>query len=400
MAPDGSVACPGVESGAVEAEAAPGHRPRVLLLIKCLGYGGAERLLVDMAAQRDAGAFDYEAAYVLRDEDTLVPALEATGVPVHCLGARTNTDLRWLVALRRLLVSGRFDIVHLHLPYAAALGRPVVATLPRHRRPLVLYTEHSMWGKIALPVRALNRLTIRLDKAVVAVSRSSREALPPSVRRRARVVVHGVDLTQATALRARCDEMRASVRSELGVPAGDVLVLAVANLRAEKGYDVLLEATRLLMQRGAPVRVVAVGRGPLEQQLRADHAAMGLGERFAFVGPRRDVLRLMAGADCFVLASHFEGLPVALMEATASALAIVASAVGEIPEILSDGTDALLVPPGRPDALADALARVVADGDLRCRLARSALARSALFDVAQASRAIEDIYRELLAGAR
>ena len=94
-----------------------------------------------------------------------MPAMEETGVTVHRLGAEGNWDLRWLAALRRLLVSGRFDIVHTHLPLAASLARPVVASLPRRSRPLLVYTEHSMWDKMALLVKALNRTTIGLDRA-------------------------------------------------------------------------------------------------------------------------------------------------------------------------------------------------------------------------------------------
>src|SRR5580704_576471 len=118
-----------------------GRRPRVLLLIKCLGYGGAEQLLVDLVANRDAGAFDYEVAYVLASEKSLVPAVEASGVPVHALGARGNGDPRWLPVLRRLLVDGNYDLVHFHLPYAAALGRLVALTLPRRKRPVLVYPD-------------------------------------------------------------------------------------------------------------------------------------------------------------------------------------------------------------------------------------------------------------------
>jgi Glycosyl transferase 4-like domain len=115
-------------------------RPRVLLLIKGLGLGGAERLLVDVVGARDRERFDYEVAYVLSEQDALVSAMEGTGVPVHGLGAAASADLRWTAALRRLLVQGRFDVLHAHLPYTAAFGRLAALTLPRARRPAVVYT--------------------------------------------------------------------------------------------------------------------------------------------------------------------------------------------------------------------------------------------------------------------
>jgi len=395
---EGSVSIRIVE-GHMQSRTAP-ERPRVLLLIKCLGYGGAERLLVDIAAHRDRENFEYEVAYVLGQEDALVPAMQETGVAVHCLGAKNNWDLRWLGALRRLLVDGRFDIVHTHLPLAAALARPVVASLPRRGRPLLVYTEHSMWDKMALLVKALNRTTIGLDRALVVVSESARDALPPVLRRRARVVVHGVDLERSEQMMSLRDSVRDDVRSEFGISPAERLVLTVANLRPEKGYDVLLESARLLAETGEPVRVVAVGRGPLRDELEERRRALGLGDRFVFAGQRDDALRLMAGADLFVLASRQEGLPVALMEAASVGLPIVATTVGEIPRLFTSDLDAVLVPPENAEALAAAIARVAADESLRGRLGRGAAELSAIFDVAKATKEIESLYSEVLEGGR
>ena len=104
----------------------------------------------------------------------------------------------------------------------------------------------------------------------------------------------------------------------------------------------------------------------------------------------------MAGADVFVLSSLYEGLPVAIMEATSMGLAIVTTSVGEIPNFLTDGTDALIVAPGDPGALARAIERLAGDEALRCRLGRGALAQSSQFDIARAAKEIEAIYGRLL----
>jgi len=376
-------------------EAAPGRRIRVLVAIKCLGFGGAERLVVDMVANGDTSAFDYEVAYLLEREDALVPALTARGTPVHSLGARGNADLRWMARLRSLLLTGRFDVVHFHLPYTAALGRLVVASLPRAVRPPVVYTEHSLWNRMAVLIKVVNRAGIGLDRSLVVVSQAAHDALPDALKDRARVIVLGVDLSLSDELAARRDEIRAEVRGELGVPEGDTLVLTVANLRPEKGYDVLLEAARLVDGHHLPIRFAAVGRGPLERALRERHRALGLDQRFTFLGQRDDVLRLLVGSDVFLLASRQEGLPVVLMEATSVGMPIVATAVGGVPQVLTDGTDGLVVPPGDPVALAAATERLAADPGLRERLGRAARERSAMFDVAAACRQIEEIYRDL-----
>jgi glycosyltransferase involved in cell wall biosynthesis len=389
-------------AGAAEATGSAGAdgRPRVLLLIKGLGLGGAERLLVDVMATRDRERFDYEVAYVLSSEAALVPAMKATGVPVHCLGGSASADLRWTRALRRLLARGHYDVLHAHLPYTAALGRLVALTLPGRHRPVLVYTEHSLWNKAAVVTKALNRATVGIDQALIVVSTAARDALPLALRTRARVVVHGVDRARFAELLEERQALRGAVRHELAVPDDELIALTVANLRSEKGYDVLLAAARLVVADGAPVRFVSVGRGPLEGELTAAADAAGLAGHLLFLGTRTDTARLMAGADIFVLPSHQEGLPVALMEAMSAGLPVVATVVGGVPDVVTDGVEGLLVPPGRADRLAEAVSQVARDPALRARLAEASLARSEVFDVRRAARVIESVYTELLDARR
>ena len=372
------------------------ERPlRVLLAIKCLGYGGAERLLVDMVAAANRQRFEYEVAYVLRHQDALVPAIVTGGTPVHALDAANNADLRWLAAFRHVLVNGHYDVVHFHLPYAAALGQLVVNSLPRAARPGIVYTEHSLWDRARFVNRALLRLSMARGEQLVTVSKASYDALPAALQRRATTVVHGVDLSRSDSLIARREELRDRVRSELGVGHDELLFMTVANLRPEKGYDVLLTAARAIADSGLPIRIAAVGRGPLDDALHARHVDLALGDRFQFLGQRDDVLQLLAGADAFVLASTQEGLPVSLMEATSVGMPIVASSIGGVPQILEDEVDALLVPPGDPSRLVEAMKRLASDPQLRELLGRRAKQRSAMFDIAEAGRAVERIYEQV-----
>ena len=375
----------------------PRSRKRVLLVIKCFDVGGAERLLVEMAARRDREAFEYEAAHVLKDADGLSSAMRSTGTPVHSLGATGDWDLRWTIAFRRLLVEGRYDVVHFHLPYTASVGRWVVRSIPRKSRPKVVYTEHGTWSFTPAPVRMLNGAGIRLDDALVTVSESARQNLPKSLQPRAEVLIHGVDFSRSRdALRDK-ERIRESVRDEFGIPSDHMLVLKVGNLRREKGYEVILEAARILVARGVPVSFITVGHGPLAEKMQQLHDELGLGERFRFLGVRDDVIRLMAGSDIFTMSSHLESLPLVVMEATSLGLPMVLTAAGEIPRILTDSVDALVVPTGRPDLLAEALERVVRDPALRESLGKAALVRSEMFDVTSAARRIEALYNRILA---
>ncbi len=311
-----------------------------------------------------------------------MPELEAAGVPVHSLGARSNRDLGWMLRLRALLLRGNFDVVHFHLPYTAVLGRMVVLTVPRRRRPALVSTEHTLWNWLALGWKVLHRATIGLDDRVLTVSEAARRTHapePPAPRpgRRSTVLIPAPSRAEMQ----QRETLRRDVRAEFGLQDGELLALTVANLRPEKAYDVLLHAARLTAERSVPVRFVAAGQGPMRDELEAERRQLGLGDRFRFAGERSDVLRLLAGADLFVLPSRHEALPVVIMEATTAGVPLVVTSVGELPLLFTNGVDALVVPPDQPEALADAVAAVAADGDLRRRLARGSLARGELFDV-------------------
>ncbi len=358
----------------------------VLWVIKGLGPGGAERLLVSMAAAHDPQVATFECAYVVPWKGHLVPDLEARNVPCQCV-SHARRDLRWPLRLARLVRSGRFDVVHVHSPLPGSVARLAARTMKASRRPQVFTTEHNAWGTFRAPTRWLNRLTNRGDRHTFAVSAEVARSLRGPVVERSTVLTHGIDLETARAAFAK----RAERRAEFGVAEGELLLATVANFRAQKDYPTLLAACARMRQRGVPFRLVAVGQGPLEAEMRALHAQLGLGEQVQLLGYRADAVDVLAAADVFVMASKWEGLPVALMEATALGLPCVLTEVGGMPDALgADG--ARWVPPADPGALADALAEVGADDALRARLAARSAAAAAQFDVARAARAIEHHY--------
>lgn len=361
---------------------------RVLWLIKGLGPGGAERLLTAAAAVRDRQRFSIEVTYLLPWKNHLVAELESAGVPCECLGVRDERDLRWVARLRRRLVRRPVDVVHAHSPYVAAFARLAVRSLPRRIRPRMITTEHNPWSTFKFPTRAANALTARLDDATFAVSNETRDSMWRGARARTEVLVHGVDVERIRGEKTA----REAVRRELDVDQATVLVGTVANYHPKKDWPNLLRAARLLADRGAPVRFCAVGQGPLEDEVRALHTELDLDGIVTLTGYRADAVRLMAGCDVFTLASRWEGLPVAVMEACALGLPLVTTAVGGLVDEFTDDVDALLVPPSNAAALADAIERVAYDRALRERLAHAAAEHACAFDVRRAVRRIEQEY--------
>jgi glycosyltransferase involved in cell wall biosynthesis len=367
---------------------------RVLLLIKGLGPGGAERLLVHQAR---CGADDiaYEVAYLVPGKDQLVGELAEAGVSSSCLGAASSVDPRWLVRLRRRLGQGDVDVVHVHSPLVASGTRLVVRALPARRRPALVYTEHNRWEQYEPLTRHLNHLTYGLDDWQLAVSGGVRDSIHRSRRARVQVLVHGIDVAAVAAGAAGRDEVRAS----WGVGPETVVVGTVANLRTEKAYPDLVDAAGRVVAAspGREVVFVAIGQGPLEAEIGAAVRSSGLGDRFRLLGYRPDATSLMAGFDLFVLASHHEGLPVALMEAQALGLPVVATAVGGVPEAVEHEVSGLLVEPGQPAALAAAVLTLAGDPGRRARMGEAAREQARRFDAAAATATIEDGYRRLVA---
>jgi glycosyltransferase involved in cell wall biosynthesis len=375
------------------ARRAEGRPTRVLWLIKGLDPGGAELLLSMLAEVRDRDDFEYEAAYLLPWKTGLVGSLEDAGVPVHCLRGGREWDLRWAARLRRLVRERRYDVVHIHSPYVAGIARMALRAMLASVRPRIVYTEHLPWWGYVRPTRILNRLTYRLDDANLAVSRTVTDSIPSGIRERVHVVVQGIFPERVR------DQLRFrdEVRAELGIGPDEIVVGTVAHFREQKGYPVLLGAARRVVDSGLPVRFVAVGRGPQETDIRAIHSRLGLGDRFLLTGFREDATRVMAAFDMFALASHTEGLPLALMEALTLGMPVVATAVGGIPEGFTDGVEGLLVPPSRPDLLAHAIVTLAQDPELRARMSEAAADRGRAFDIRGSARTMEGIYRAVVA---
>ena len=371
----------------------PARPLRVLWLTKGLGPGGAERLLVTHAAVADRDHLAFESAYLLPHKTHLVPELEALGVATHALDASRPTDPRWIARLRRLVTEGDFDIIHAHSPAPAAQARVLVRSLPATSRPAFVYTEHNRWPSHGRVTRAANAVTFGLNDATIAVSQEVRDSIGARHRDGVQVVIHGIDIRSIRDLVGQRD----ATRAELGIQPEQVLAVTVANFRGPKGYPDLLEAARLVIDRDPSARFVIVGQGPLESELRARHGQLGLGDRVAILGYRADAPRITAAADLFVLASHHEGLPVAVMEAFAAGVPVVATRVGGLAEAVADGISGRLVPARRPDLLAAAIGGLADDPAERVRLATGAAAAADRFSAERSATEIEAVYRQAMA---
>jgi glycosyltransferase involved in cell wall biosynthesis len=272
----------------------------------------------------------------------------------------------------------------------ASIARPALRAAAPHTR--FVYTEHNRWDRFSAATRTANMVTFPLNQLSYAVSDDCRESIPPALRSRVSTLIHGIDVGAVAARRA--DRERA--RTALGVGPEEIVVGTVANLRRQKNYPLLLEVARRVTQRRGDVVFLAVGQGPLRAELDEEHRRLGLADRFRFLGFRSDVHSVMSAFDVFCLASEHEGLPVALMEARALGLPVVATSVGGVTGAVRHGHDGELVPSRDAAALTAAIERVAADRALRSHLAAGSAAAASLYCAESPVRQQESAYLELL----
>src|SRR5882724_2452905 len=192
------------------------------------------------------------------------------------------------------------------------------------------------------------------------------------------------------------DRFTPAPRSDRGPTTGPPILLTVARLDPIKGYDTLVRAARLLVTRGQDFRWHLVGDGPMRANLEKAVSVPPLAGRVELLGfkSQEEVCELFRQATLFVLPSHSEGLPVALMEALASGIPCVSTPVNGIPEIIQNGVNGLLIPPGDPQALAEAIATILNDRGLRSSMA--AAARPSMekdYDIRRTGRMMAALFR-------
>lgn len=383
---------------------------RILLAIGTLEVGGAELQLVRLATELHERGHDVT-VMTMSWGGPLLERLKAAGVPTQ-VGSWLISP-RWFIpegfdelpplrrrivalpgfparlvgrALRRLQLRRavrrlRPDVCHAWLPATCAGLLPIAfsAGVPVRVggwRAIAASVDNAEQGRLA------RELVARSSQVVVAnsqaVANDLRRRIPPP--RRVEVIPNGVDLPTRLADPGRDN------------PVG----MIIANFNVWKGHADLIAA---MAQMERPPRLRFIGDGRERANIEAAIAAANLGEFISLDGRLSDASQFYADAQFAVLASHHEGLPNAVLEAMAAGLPTVACAVGGIPELIEDGVTGLLVPPRDPAAMAEALARISSDAQLRSRMGVAARARTAEMGWDACVERYLSLYGELLAAA-
>jgi 3-deoxy-D-manno-octulosonic-acid transferase len=378
--------------------AAVADRMRVLHVIDTLRPGGAEQLILTTARHLDRARYEFVVVALAAPLDLQVQ-LEAAGAPVHAVHMRSRADVAAFLRLVRVIRAYRPAIVHTHLSNANVFGR-IAAWLAGV--PCVLSTlhaqEYSYWkgGWRTTFRKYVDGLSVRcVNDRLLAVSRAVADDYERHLHVSNIEVLHNyVEPSRF----APIDRQEAAARRASFGWTDEFVIAQVARLDWDKGQATLVAAMTRIIRDAPNARLLLIGSGPLRAELQQLVDASHLTEVVRFVDQRTDVRDVLGIADVFAFPSIVEGFGIALVEAMAMGLPIVATRTGGITEVVTDDVDGLLVPPGDDEALADALARMYRDGALRRRLgeqARATVARR--FSATVGVPALERIYSQLAA---
>jgi glycosyltransferase involved in cell wall biosynthesis len=317
--------------------------------VENLNRGGLERMVLELVKIQHRQGHRCQVV-CLYEEGTLAHELAALGIPVHACGKRQGLDLRALVRARRRISAHATDVLHTH--NAVAHYQAVLATCGLGLR-LIVNTRHGMGSNRRAARREwfYRRALARTDAVVTVCEAARRDAIqrgivPPE---KARVVPNGIPLAS---FQPASEAMRQSLRQQLGVAATTRVIGTVGRLNWAKDQAGLIRAFRLLRERQPDAVLVLIGDGELRGALQQTAHDEGVADSVHFLGDRNDVRELLQGLDLFVLSSVSEGYSMALLEACAVALPIVATDVGGNGEIVRDGETGRLVPASDAAALA------------------------------------------------
>jgi len=388
------------------------ERPiNVLRVIARLNVGGPALHVAYLTAGLADRGYDTTlvAGTVGRGEESMAFVADAKGVRVEVIDELHRKispfrDARAIFRLAQLIRRERPTILHTHTAKAGAVGRIAALLAGPARPPIVVHTFHGhvlrgYFNPVASRgFRVLEQVLARTTTTLVAVSPEVQDELvrlhvaPAS---KFTVVRLGIELDQ----RVGDDQAaRAETRRLLGVGDEPFIIGWVGRMTAVKRTDVVVRVLSKLVERGVDARLLLVGDGPDRDDLERDAHELGVIKRCLFLGYQEDVARLYNAIDALLLPSVNEGTPVSVIESLAARRPAVATKVGGTPDVIRDGVDGFLVDPADGEALAERLAELASDPQLRARM--GAAGRERVLERYAVDRLVDDIdrlYRRLLA---
>ena len=381
-----------------------GSPDTVLHVVDGLGLSGKTRNLVSLVSQLDRRRYAPVVCRLDPEWSQLVGQLEAAGVPLYTIACKAGVSPGMVLRLARLAWRVKAGIVHCYNPRpmlygglaARALGiRAVVGSLSA----FACQMSDRSYSFLPQPLATVSRRNVYRNRLAASAMRFL-VAVSPSLGRRfcqsssvpldkLRVISYGTDLRAVDRVTV---ERVSELRQQLCFRSDDIVIGSVGRLVEQKDYPTQLRAFAFAAARVPGLRMVIAGDGPLRSSLEDLTRDLGIADRVQFLGNWNDVPALLRSVDLFALASKFEPFGVALLEAKAAGLPIVATAVNEIPEIVQDGESGLLAVPENASSMAGLFVRLAEDRALRSRFGARSRVEAQRYSLEAAVAAYESLY--------
>lgn len=374
---------------------------RVVAIMEATSVTGPAKNLIEFAtraAEGRAGQAPVILSIITYDRSAgaapnpFISTARQAGLQVETIPERFAFDPAILSRLRSAVGSQDPDIIQTH----SVKSHFLVRLLGLHRRyPWVAFHHGYTWRDLKNQLyNQLDRWSLRAARQVVTVCRPFEADLRHLGVRPERITIRH---NMVTPFVAATPEAVAELRRSLGVAPDQLVAFTAGRLSREKGHADLLDAVaRIPAELRQRLRLVIAGEGPENVRLAQQAQTLGIAASVRLVGHQRDLSPFYSLADLVVLPSHSEGSPNVLLEAMSAGLPVVATDVGGIPEIARDGETAILVRSGDVSALADAMTRLLNDGDLRLRFGAAARGVACHYDPDSYCASLVQLYQRVL----
>ncbi len=367
---------------------------RVLQMIDEASVGGGQMHVLLLSKYLDKKEFNV--AIATEPNGYLVDEAKLNSIPVLPISISNAFSLKTLNEVRKQLRETDFDILHTHGGTAGFWGR-MAATLngaPRvriHTYHGLHYLSNAQEGRKSF--RFADRLALPFTSKVVCVCKSDlRKGLEAGIvtEKKGVVIYNGIEVEKFSDQTKKND-----IRKSLGVQEGEIVFGTVGRLHKQKAQDILLRAFKKIADQHPNARLWIVGEGELRSYLERLSQELGITGKVSFPGGRTDIPDLLSAMDIFVLSSLWEGQPIVLLEAMASAKPVIATNVDGIPEIVENGKSGLLVKANDVNELAGAMNSLILHPELRVEMSlRGKETISKEFAASHMADRVADLYRD------
>lgn len=365
---------------------------KVLYLINHAGKAGTERYVETLV--KYLGGKEVEPYFVYNESGLLVERMAEMGVPTERIEMKSRFDFKAARELARLCEKWDIDLIHCHYlreHYTALLAK-------RYNKKIrVVYTNHFVLANNTV-TRLSNRWMDKRQDQMIAVCNKGKEQLIANgwTGDRIQVIFNAVDMNAWAG-----DRSESTMRAELDIPEDRIVMLCASRFAHDKGHDYLIRSLKRLTEiSDVPFTMVLAGDGPLLEQTKAQVKELGLEEQVIFVGFRKDIKNLYKGSDIYINSSQHEALSFLIVEAMAAGLPVIVTDMGGNRDIVPpEAKHGALVIYDDPESMAQAMKKMIEDGEYRAACAQEALRTVAdKFEIGKMCQVTWGVYQKAVKG--